>query len=123
MKAADEPGLSQPHVRCELIAHLSELQADDPRPLWRSQRERGLVADIDQVFHFFFDDHDFDGSDVGVTLLDQNEVQAIQSVKVALDTLLAAVGDVGDDDFVEHPHWPGVRRAAVEAHSRLAQAF
>jgi hypothetical protein len=78
------------------------------------------VADIDQVFHFFFDDHDFDGSDVGVTLLNQEEVQAVQSVKIALEVLLVAVGDAGGDDFVEHPLWPVVRRAAAEAHSRLA---
>lgn len=123
MRPADERDLSQPHVRRELIAHLSELQAGDPRPLWKPQCERGFVADIDQVFHFFFDDHDFDGSDVGVSLLDQDEVQAIESLKIALEALLAAVGDAGDDDFVEHPLWPVVRRAAAEAHSRLAQAL
>ena len=123
MRGADETDLLQPNVRRELIAYLSELQADDPRPLWRAECERGLVADIDQVFHFFFDDHDLDESDVGVTLLDQDEVQAVQSVKIALEALLAAVGDAGDDDFVEHPLWPAARQAAAEAHSRLAPAL
>lgn len=106
-------------MRLELIGRLSELRADDPRLLWAAECKRGLVANIDQVFHFFFDDHDFDQSDIGVTLFDNDEVKAIKSLKAALDNVLAAVGDARDDEFLDHPLWPEVRRAATEAHSRL----
>ena len=58
--AMDEiSSLRLPHVRRELMLYLAELAADDPRATWQEERERqGLSSGIDEVFHFFFDDHD-----------------------------------------------------------------
>lgn len=111
--------LSLPHLRCEMIAYLNELKANDPRIMWERERNDGFVSGIDQVFHFFFDDYDFDEAAMGMVFLNQDEVSAIETVKRALDAVLEAVGDAGDDEFVEHPLWPQVRRAAVAAHDQL----
>jgi hypothetical protein len=109
-----------PHRRDELILYLKELEVPDPRLLWREERERGLISDIDQVFHFFFDDNDFDETAIGVILLNQSEVAAIQNVKAPLKAILESVGDEGDDVFVQHPLWPQVTAAASNALRQLA---
>jgi hypothetical protein len=117
----DAPVLLQPHVRSELQAYLSELRVDDPRPTWRSDRERGMVSGIDLMFHFFFDDHDFDETEIGITLLNRDEARSLTELKDALDAVLNAVGDKGDDDFVLHPLWLRVRQAAAAASEQLAR--
>ena len=109
-----------PYRRDELILYLEELARPDPRPVWRAEMERGLVSGIDQVFHFFFDDNDFDRTAIGVTLLNESEVAAIQKVNAALETILESVGDGGDDVFAEHPIWPQVSEAASQALRQLA---
>ncbi|MBB6228936.1 hypothetical protein FHS79_003130 [Polymorphobacter multimanifer] len=114
----DVSALSQPHVRHELQIFLSELQAADPRATWRAERVSGLASGIDQVFHFFFDDNDFDEGAVGVSLLSEVEVRGVAGVKQALEQVLAAVGDADDDAFVGHPLWAGVRQAVEAAELR-----
>jgi hypothetical protein len=116
----DAAALSQPHVRRELQTYLSELGADDPQPSWRAERDTGLASGIDQVFHFFFDDNDFDEGGVGTTLLGGSELHLIVAVRHAMEQILAAFGDADDDAFVEHPLWAGVRHAAAAADTRLA---
>jgi hypothetical protein len=73
------------------------------------------------VFHFFFDDHDFDSQAVGCSLLNAEELRTIEAVKLALAAILDEVGDAGDDDFVCHPLWAEVRRAAAIASARLQE--
>jgi hypothetical protein len=107
--------LSQPHVRDELTLVLSELKADDPLLLWQGERQRGLASGIDEVFHFLFDDHDFDVSAVGYTLLDEAEAQSIETLKLRLRAILDDVGDAEDNDFVSHPLWVSVRQSAAAA--------
>lgn len=114
--------LALPHVRRELLHALRELAADDPRPVWREERDRGLVSGIDEVFHFFFDDHDFDERSIGAVVFDRAEVAAVEAVKGAFEAVLQAVGDAGDDAFVEHPLWPEVTKAAASAMSLLSIA-
>jgi hypothetical protein len=116
---SDPASLSMPHQRDELILYLEELETPDPRVVWREEREKGLISGIDQVFHFFFDDNDFDASAVGAVLLNHSEVAAIQKVKASLQAILESVGDEGDDLFVQHPHWPQVTAAASNALTQL----
>lgn len=115
----DTPTLSGLHVRSQLAAYLSELRASDPRPLWEEERRRGLASGIDAVFHFFFDDHDFDEQDMGFSLYDLGEVRVIGAVKKALNAVLEDVGNADDEAFVSHPRWHQVRQAAAEAAARL----
>lgn len=77
----DAQSLSHLHLRSELEGQLSTLRASDPRPVWGEERERGLASGIDEVFHFFFDDHDFDEEVVGLSLYNINEVRLIGAVK------------------------------------------
>lgn len=113
--------MTQPHVRSDLLLYLSELSVDNPRRLWNAERESGKVAGIDEVFHFFFDDHDFDHGAIGITLLNENEVRLVGAVKDALEAILVEVGDAGDDDFVLHAVWPEVRSAAALAKCEIAR--
>lgn len=80
--------LANPEKRKELILYLEELAADDPEELWRNERKQGLVSDIDQIFHFFFDDNDFDEGAIGESLLDSKEAKAIDEVKALLNAML-----------------------------------
>ena len=118
---SDAKSLSMPNRRAELILYLEELQLADPQPLWRAEEERGLSSGVDQVFHFFFDDNDFDEDAIGATLLNKVEVEAIKSVKAKLDAILSIIGDRGNNVFVEHPLWPEVSEAASNARMRLTR--
>ena len=113
-----------PHVslanldkREELILYLQELAAEYPEELWRKEREQGLVSDIDQIFHFFFDDNDFDESAVGYCLLDVNEAKVIGEVKALLDAMLVDLPRGDGAAFVSHHLWPRLRAKAQEAQS------
>ncbi len=112
---SDPAKLSMPYRREELILYLKELGTFDPRPVWREERKRGLISGIDQVFHFLFDDNEFDECAIGMTLLNHSEVAAIQDVRAPLEAILESVGDAGDDVFAEHPVWPQVAAAASKA--------
>lgn len=118
--SASAQSLTLPHVRRQLKLYLNELKAEDPRPIWQQEREKGLASGIDQVFHFFFDDHPFDEADVGAVFVNPEELEAVESVKRALDDVLEAVGDKGDDEFVQHPLWQMVTRSAYNASGRLS---
>lgn len=115
-----DAGLEWPWVRRELIAYLEELSVPDPRPLWRAEAQQGLVAGIDQVIHFFLDDHEFDAAAIGFVLLNQQEVESMKQVTTSLERILNALPHGRDDDYVEHPFWPEVARVANEAHATLA---
>ncbi|HYE47873.1 MAG TPA: hypothetical protein VEA44_19050 [Caulobacter sp.] len=110
-----ETGLTHPGVRSHLVTFLEELAHPDPRPLWAAQTAAGFVSDLDQVYHFFFDDHDLDDRDIGRVLLDVAEVEAIAGLKAALEALLELLPKGSDDQYVEHVRWPEVTRAARHA--------
>lgn len=112
-------GLSQPWTRTELIAFLEELASDDPRPGWIDEVRRGLVSGVDEVVHFFFDDHDFGERALGEVLIDADEVAAIKAVQAALSHLVDLLPDGSDDDYVRHRDWPAVTLAARAALARI----
>jgi len=68
-----------------------------------------------------FDDHDFDDAEIGATLVNHDEVRLIEALKDALNAVLEAVGDAGDDAFVSHPLWLNVTRTAAAAERQLAR--
>lgn len=112
--------LQHPWVREELLGYLAELA--DPRETekWFNPDPRGEAAGIDQQFHFFFDDHDFDDTDVGYSLLDRDEVVAIGHVKAALQAIHATNRNGDSRYFVKHRLWPRVMNAAFTAHAILS---
>jgi hypothetical protein len=112
--------LRAPQLREELRLYLAELAADEPRTTWQHDREKGLSSGIDEVFHFFFDDHDFDEADIGEVFFDSSEVQAVAAVKRALNAVLEVVGDGEDEEFVQHALWRNVSHTARAARARLS---
>ncbi|MBX3480225.1 MAG: hypothetical protein KF842_07485 [Caulobacter sp.] len=111
--------LKYPQIRIELISELEDLRRSDLADEWKRQANAGLVAGIDQVFHFFFDDHDFDAGDIGYVLFDEREVTAVKAVKRALEHILETNRDGGDAYFLGHPEWSKVASAAAAAHALL----
>lgn len=109
--------LANPDKREELILYLKELAAEDPEELWRKEREQGLVSDIDQIFHFFFDDNDFDEGAIGESLLDVEEAKTIDEVRALLDAMLVDLPKGDPASFVSHHLWPRLRTKAQEAQS------
>ncbi len=115
----DIPTLASPQLRKELLSYLGDLAADDPRTVWQKERLEGLSSGIDQTFHFFFDDHDFDENDIGRVFFDHAEATAVVTVKHAMEALLLAVGDRGDNDFIQHRLWSDVTHAARAAQVQM----
>lgn len=107
--------IAQPEKREEVILYLRELAADDPLETWRNEGESGLVSDIDQVFHFFFDDNDFDEGAIGESLTGPEEIASIDGVKSLLDAMLSDLPDGDGSAFVNHALWPRLREQAREA--------
>lgn len=75
------------------------------------------MSDIDQIFHFFFDDNDFDEGAIGESLLDAEEAKAIDEVKALLDAMLVDLPKGDDAAFVSHHLWPRLRTKAQAAQS------
>jgi len=113
-------GLKYPWKRAELIEYLRELSAADPCAIWADERRQGLISGIDEVFHFFFDDNDFDGRAVGWSLLDPSEAILIEAVKQPLERILAEHPQGDDRAFTTHRLWSDVRSAAAAAFARVA---
>jgi len=103
--------------RAQIVLYLKELAAEDPKEVWRKERERGLVSGIDQIFHFFFDDNDFDETAIGESLLDGEEVTTINEVKALLNEMLVDLPNGDDAAFFSHHLWPRLRAKAQEAQS------
>ncbi len=111
--------LRYPWQRAELLAYLEELAAPDPRPQWAADLQRGLISGVDQVIHFFFDDHQFDETAVGVSLLDLTEVGFVQSVMHELDKIIEDLPKGGDNEYIAHARWPAVTAAALAVHGAM----
>ena len=112
--------LAHPHIRSELLAHLEDLSTVDPRGRWRIDRARGLVVGVNQAIHFFFDDNVFSDAEIGMSLLNADEVVLIDAVKSALDPIIDRIPYGSDDDFIAHPLWPTVTKAAAVAYDAIA---
>lgn len=111
--------LKYPWIRSQLLESLRELMVDDPLKLWAHQIQQGMCVGFDEVIHFYFDDHDFDEGDVGFSLLNNGEAQAIRNLKSALGQICDDLPEGSDEQSVAHPLWPEVRKLAGVAASLL----
>src|SRR4051812_15361443 len=105
-------GLSHPWTRRDLLTLLDELTIEEPCKLWAKQRSEGKVVGFDEAIHFFFDDHDFDAGDIGLSLFDENEVRLLNNLKEPLGTICDDLPDGNDFESVGHPLWGEVRKQA-----------
>jgi hypothetical protein len=112
--------LRYPWVRAELLEYVAELCDPAATANWLKPDPQGPIIGIDQTFHFFFDDHDFDAGEIGYSLFDEEEVAAIVGIKGALNAI-HVTNKAGDDRyFLEHPLWPSVLDAARTARDLLS---
>lgn len=110
---SDWASLRHPWVRAELLDYLGELIDPAETAKWLRPDPQGPIIGIEQTFHFFFDDHDFDAGEIGYSLFDQDEVAAIARVKEMLEAIHVR-NTTGDNRyFLEHPKWPLVISAAA----------
>jgi hypothetical protein len=78
-----------------------------------------LVVGVNQAIHFFFDDNVFSDAEIGMSLLDPDEVALIGAVKAALNPIIDRIPYDSDDDFIAHPLWPSVTAAAAAARDAM----
>lgn len=114
--------LKYPWQRFELIDSLDELRDPARTARWLDKDPNGPIVGIDETFHFFFDDHDFDAGAIGYSLFDDHEVTLIAGVKNGLQAILETNKDGDDAYFLAHPLWPDVVIAAEAAYSHLARS-
>jgi hypothetical protein len=106
--------LAWPWVRRELLINLEDLSVPDPRERWQKERAEGLASGIGEVIHFFFDDHDFE-QELGLSLFDGSELEAIIELKNALDAISKELPKPDDDAYVNHRLWVEVTRHSDSA--------
>ncbi len=116
--------LRYPWIRVELFAYLDELVDPEQTLKWRRPDGKTMCGS-DFVFHFFFDDHDFDLTDIGWSLIDDDEVAAIDLFKVELLAAYDAArldpewtrlaSHEQDATLLDSVLWPGVVAAVASA--------
>jgi len=112
--------LTQPHKRAELLDSIDELVKPERTAVWITPASANLIVGIDQVFHFFFDDNDFDQSAIGACLFDGGELKAILEVMSELNAIHRTNRRGDDEYFLRHPGWSQVVSAADAAYILLA---
>lgn len=81
--------------------------------------------EIDEIYHFFFDDSSFKDSplsEVGLTVIDSKEIAIVHALTLLLDELLNEVGDRETAIFVDHSNWSMVAELSKIALSVLEEA-
>lgn len=112
--------LTSPHIRADLMDQIDELARPERAATWLEPAQSDLIVGIDQVFHFFFDDNDFNESAIGAYLFDGHELAAVLAVAIELD-VIHRTNPRGDSRyFCNHPNWIRVTGAAERAYALLA---
>lgn len=102
--------LKFPNIRSDLILLLRELADADYQKMINSN-DPYKQFDIDEVFHFFFDDTDLfadSNSCIGDILFDNHEAKFIDLITKRLNEILSDVGDKDRFSYIEHPLWKNV---------------
>ncbi len=97
-----------PEIRLSLIEYLRDLSGVNSRSL-------SGPFDIDDVYHFFFDDTDLVSAHdcIGLILLNSAEVEAVSNIIEVLESLLNELGDVNTFAYTKHPQWETVKELAA----------
>lgn len=106
--------ITWPDRRGDVVNALSILAALRPHetPSWP-----GLTEAVHWLIDDTFWDQHRPHHDVGTILADTAEADAITATLAPLSAILDELGPVADDDdYLAHPRWPEVTRAATDAH-------
>lgn len=118
--------LSYPNIRSDLLLFLKELS--DIRFQVNSLNSSSTghdQFDIDEIYHFFFDDTDLvvnPEAYIGEIFFDIDEVKIISQVTSALKNILDELGDSSNDKFISHPYWGHVVDNASFALKKLSES-
>lgn len=103
-------GLRRPWQRAELLAFLAD-----------AQRRSGYqdTAEVKLLVNFIFDDHDFNPAShqLGLTLLDREEVETVAAFVAALDSAVGPRQKLLSEIAAED--WLAVAETAARARARL----
>ncbi len=120
-KEEDTPTLKYPSMRDELLETLQSLaDLDYQRKIWVNKEfpHENFYDDFDNTFRFI-DDMSLmtdPESAIGIFLKDENEVQMIKAVMVALDRVFEALGmKATDEEYISCPEWSEVLKTASQA--------
>lgn len=118
----DKPTLKYPSIRDELLETLRSLaDAEYQKKNWLDRNfPPGTEHDcFDYAVHFIYDDTSLatdPDSDIGIFLKDENEVQMIKAVVIALDRVFETLGmNATDEEYINCPEWSEVLKTASQA--------
>ena len=119
--------ITLPGRRKELIAFIEELA--DPgiqERFWIRYEDAPMSSDIDEVFHFFFDDTDIGESpfeQIGICLHNAEEAALVKGITDLLESMLSRLGDVESQKYMADPMWSEVvaRASAALSLFRVSQ--
>jgi hypothetical protein len=112
--------LSNKELRITLLAFLKELAGQDIAGRQSVEPERQV--DIDEIFHFFFDDTDFwcnASGYIGEALLDIGEATTVTKVTQHLEEIFKLLGNQDDQIYIASSEWGEVARCAKIAYLNL----
>ncbi len=98
------------NLRSDLILLLQEL-GDADYQIKINSDDPYKQFDIDEIFHFFFDDTDLfkdSNSCIGDILFDNKEAELISLITKTLNEILSDLGNQNRFSYVEHPLWAKV---------------
>ena len=118
--------LRYPNIRSDLLLFLEELSDVEYQSNYViSSNTAHDKFDIDEIYHFFFDDTDLvinaEGC-IGQILFDIDEVKLVSEVTEILKKILEDLGDSGNDEYTSHPYWRNVVDKASLALRKLSEA-
>lgn len=117
---------SFPEMRLEVIGAVRALSDPEYQERQWGHYEEGVnfYDDLKLNVHILYDDTMVlpDPEGAVSTILYAEEVPALSAIDRALGPLLDQLGDQPDSDYLAHPGWPAVVRAAAAALTEMRRA-
>lgn len=117
--------LRYPNLRSNLLLFLKELSDTEYQSNYLiSSTIAHDQFDIDEIYHFFFDDTNLAENPegcIGQILFDNDEVKLISAVTEILKEILKDLSDSGNDEYTSHPYWRDVVDKASLALKKLSE--
>lgn len=117
--------LRYPNIRSDLLLFLKELSNVGHQ---KNYSVSPIVSydrfDVDEIYHFFFDDTDLGVSPencIDKILFNSDEVKLISDVTKTLKKILEDLGDCSGNEYISHPDWKKVIDSALFALNKLSE--
>ncbi|MEU6831521.1 hypothetical protein ABZ894_22975 [Nocardia beijingensis] len=107
------------------VAALSDLQYQQRVWIERNNPRENYYDDLDTNIHTLYDDYRIlpePESALDDILVDGDEVERLRTLGRVLGPIIDELGDAPDTQYLSHPNWPAVIRAAGTSLSALVLA-